>query len=141
MNYTIFIVSNKRFECYGDFNFATREEAERYAEGITFGLMTQGKKWAVVMLQNGEYKNETMITKNLTAKQNDVFFVELSHKWKIFIIERLKESPQDKIIYTDIYRDVLDWSEIFEAWMTDDERRSKYGTLTASEAIEILSKQ
>lgn len=44
MNYTIFIVSNRRFENYGNFNFATKEEAERYAEGITFGLMTQGKK-------------------------------------------------------------------------------------------------
>lgn len=140
MNYTIFIVSNKRFESYGNFNFATREDAERYAEGITFGLWTQGKNWAVVMLQDGEYNEQTMITKNLTAKQNRTLYWGLSDKMKGDIIERLKESPQDKIMDTDIYRDVLDWSEIFEAWMPDDRRRSKYGTLTAAEAIEILSK-
>lgn len=141
MNYKIFIVNNKRFESYGNFNFATREEAERYAEGITFGLWTQGKKWAVVMLQDGEYDEKTMITKNLGGKQNDVFFWGLSDKMKGNIIDRLKESPQDKYMYTDIYRDILDWSEIFESYLTDDERRSKYGTLTAAEAIEILSKQ
>lgn len=140
MNYTIFIVSNKRFESYGNFNFATREEAERYAEGITFGLMTQGKKRAVVMLRDGNYNEDTMITKDLGSKQNDVFFWGLSDKMKGNIIGRLKESPQDKYMYTDIYRDVLNWSEIFESYLTDNERRSKYGTLTASEAIEILSK-
>lgn len=93
------------------------------------------------MLQDGEYNEQTMITKNLTSKQNSILYWGLSDKMKSSIIERLKESPQDKIMYTDIYRDILDWSEIFEAWMTDERRRSKYGTLTSAEAIEILSKQ
>lgn len=141
MNYTIFIVSNTKIQgIYGNFYFRTWNEAERYAEGIAFGFCRTGKNWAVVMLRDGEYDGRTMITKNLTGKLKDVFFWGLSDKMKGDIIDRLKESPQDKYMFTDIYGDVLNWSEIFESYLTDDERRSKYGTLTAAEAIEILSK-
>lgn len=56
--------------------FDSKEQAERYAEGMTIGASAAtGVRYAVIMLLNGEYDNEC-ITKDMDYKTQDVFFRE-----------------------------------------------------------------
>lgn len=75
MEYTVISIGQKEIQNFASrIWFDSKESAERYAEGMTAAYYWCGKKWAVVMLPDGEYDPKTAITKNLTSKQADILF-------------------------------------------------------------------
>lgn len=143
LNYTLVVVNNARIlKCVPDYCFDTREEAERWAEGITIGTSIVGKKCGVMMLLNGKYDYTTAISKNLTSKQGDVLWRGLRSMDAKNLWERisLADIDFDKYLPGGFWIDVLKFSEKWEGWITDTERRNKWGCKTGNEVLNLLTK-
>lgn len=77
MEYTICIINDKRVvKRAKGYNFATIEEAHRFAEGITCGLWVSNKCWSVVLVKDDTLDFRTAITKNLTSKRQVLLIEE-----------------------------------------------------------------
>lgn len=75
LNYTVILLTTKRVKrVMPDYWFDSREQAERFAEGLQIGadLATDSRKHAVILLPDGEFKKDC-ITKNMDNKHNEVF--------------------------------------------------------------------
>lgn len=67
MEYTICIINDKRVvKRAKGYNFATVEEAHRFAEGITCGLWVSNKCWSVALVEGDIFSFRTLITKDMT---------------------------------------------------------------------------
>lgn len=70
MKYTICVINDKRVvKRVKDYNFATIEGANRFAEGMVIGMWATNKCWSVVLIKDDILNNNTMITKDLTPKR------------------------------------------------------------------------
>lgn len=70
MEYTICVINNKRIvKRAKGYNFATIEEAHRFAEGIVVGMWITDKCWSVALVKDDIFDNSTMITKDLTPER------------------------------------------------------------------------
>lgn len=142
LNYTLIVVNNARIVKYiPDYCFATREEAERWAEGMTIGTSIVGKKCGIMMLLNGKYDYKTAICKDLTNKQRDILWrgLRAMEAKKIWEKLSLADINFDKYLPGGFYIDVLKFSEQWEGWLTDTERRNKYGCKTGNEILNLLT--
>lgn len=77
MEYTICVINDKRVvKRAKGYNFATIEEAHRFAEGMTIGLWVVNKHWSVVLVKDDKFNDRTMVTKDLTPKRYCLLFEE-----------------------------------------------------------------
>lgn len=75
LNYSLIIVNDKRIvRHYKDYEFPSKEVAQRFLFGVFTGLRTVGKKWGVVMLLNDVYDNDTSILLDVSSKQSAILF-------------------------------------------------------------------
>lgn len=82
MNFTICVINDKRVVRRAkDYNFDSRLEAERFAEGMVIGMRVCNKRWSVVLVQDDILDEATLITKDLTSKRAEILFREYGY-WK-----------------------------------------------------------
>lgn len=142
LNYTLVVVNNARIvEYMPNYWFDNKRDAERFAEGMTIGTSIVGKKCGVMMLLNGKYDYKTAISKNLTSKQGDVLWRGLRSMdaKKIWEEISLADIDFDKYLPGGFWIDVLKFSEQWEGWLRDEERRNKWGCKTANETLQLLT--
>lgn len=100
------------------------------------------KRCGVMMLLNGKYNYTTAIRKNLTSKQGDVVWRTLV-AWdakRVWEMIRLSDIDFDKYLPSSFYSEVIKFSEKWEKWLTDEQRRNKYGCKTAKETLDLLTR-
>lgn len=77
MEYTICIINDNRVvKRAKGYNFATIEEANRFAEGMVIGMWSVNKCWSVVLVKDDILDFRTMITKDLTPKRTSLLLAE-----------------------------------------------------------------
>lgn len=81
LNYTVITVSAKEVKhIVCGVCFDSRQEAERYAEGLTVGASLAGKQYGVMMLLNGRYDARTAISKQMDYRKMQAYFRD--YEWR-----------------------------------------------------------